>query len=73
MTSILTFDGLIDTSADSGLVFRPLSPVLETPVCLIWNRHETFTPAAARFLAQVRSAFDRKTVLPATDTASPAG
>ena len=54
---LLTFDGLIDTSADSGLVFRPLSPVLETPVCLIWNRHETFTPAAARFLAQVRISF----------------
>ena len=54
---LLTFDGIIDTSKESGLVFRPLSPVLETPVCLIWNRSHSFTPAAERFLCQIRTAF----------------
>ena len=41
---LLTFDKLIDTSPGSGLVSRPLSPVLETPMYLIWRRYQVFTP-----------------------------
>ena len=53
----LTFRHLVDTSGDSGLVFRPLSPPLEVSLYLIWNRYQTFTPIAERFLAQVRTSF----------------
>lgn len=53
----LTFEKLVNTSPGSGLVFRPLSPVLETKLFLIWNRYQTFTPAAERFLAQIRKDF----------------
>ena len=53
----LTFDGLVDTSPESGLVFRPLSPRLETKLFLIWNKYQTFTPIAERFLKQVRGRF----------------
>ena len=53
----MTFDHLIDTGPDSGLVFRPLAPRLEAALYLIWNRHQTFTPIAERFLAQVRRGF----------------
>ena len=54
---LLTFEHLIDTSADSGLAFRPLSPRLETTLYLIWNKYQTFTPIAERFQKQIRAAF----------------
>ena len=54
---LLTFEHLIDTSENSGLVFRPLSPKLETTLYLAWNRYQTFTPIAERFLQHLKSAF----------------
>ena len=53
----LTFEHLVDTSPESGLVFRPLSPRLESRLYLIWNKFETFTPLAERFLWQAREDF----------------
>ena len=54
---LLTFDHLIDTSDDSGVVFRPLSPKLETTLYLAWNRYQTFTPIAGRFLEHLKTSF----------------
>lgn len=54
---LLTFKGLIDTSESSGLVFRPLDPLCETVLYLTWNRYQSFTPAAERFLSQVKTSF----------------
>ena len=54
---LLTFDKLIDTSPGSGLIARPLSPVLETPMYLIWRRYQVFTPIAERFLSIARQEF----------------
>lgn len=51
---LLTFDKLIDTSADSGLVFRPLTPSLETNLYLIWKKYQNFSPIAERFLKHMR-------------------
>ena len=51
----LTFDHLVNTAPDSGLVFRPLAPRLETSLYLVWNRYQAFTPMAERFLSQLRS------------------
>lgn len=53
----LTFAGLVDTSPESGLAFRSLSPRLETKLFLIWNKYQTFTPIAERFLKQVKGRF----------------
>ena len=55
---LLTFDKLINTSEESGLAFRPLYPQLETKLFLIWNKYQTFTPIAERFLDQIRASFD---------------
>ena len=52
---LLTFRHLIDTSAGSGLVFRPLSPTLETKLYLIWKKYQVFSPIAERFLQKLRS------------------
>ena len=53
----LTFAGLIETSPESGLVFRPLSPKLETRLFLIWNKYQTFTPIAEKFLNEAKKHF----------------
>lgn len=50
---LLAFDKIVDTSAESGMVFRPLSPRLETPMFLIWKKQHTFSPIAKKFLESV--------------------
>ena len=51
---LLTFAHLVDTSEGSGLVFRPLFPVLETKMYVIWKKRQVFTPIAERFIAALR-------------------
>ena len=51
---LLTFEHLIDCSENSDLVFRPLSPKQETKLYLIWNKYQTFTPIAEKFLNQIK-------------------
>ena len=53
----LSFRHLVDVSPESGLTFRPLFPALKTKLYLIWNRYQSFTPIAERFIAQVRRDF----------------
>ena len=55
---LLTFNHLIDTSEGSGLVFRPLTPTAETKLYIAWNRYQTFTPIAERFLEQLQTSFE---------------
>ena len=54
---LLTLNHLIDTSPESGLVFLPLHPHLEVKMYLIWNKYQSFTPIAERFLQQIRASF----------------
>ncbi len=54
---LLTLNNLIDTSEESGLVFRPLYPHLEMKMYLIWNKYQSFTPIAERFLKQLQTSF----------------
>lgn len=54
---LLTFEHLIDTSPESGLIFRPLSPRLETKMYLIWKKYQVFTPIAERLLEMLKSEF----------------
>ncbi len=54
---LLTLNNLIDTSPESGLVFRPLVPHLEMKMYLIWNKYRSFTPIAERFLKQITASF----------------
>lgn len=54
----LTFEHLVDTSKESGLVFRPLSPRLETKMYIIWKKHQMFTPAAKALLDELNNIFN---------------
>lgn len=55
---LLTLDHLIDTSPESGLVFRPLVPALESPLFLIWQKNQVSTPIASAFLDEMRAYVD---------------
>ena len=54
---LLTFEHLIDCSKESDLIFRPLSPKQITKLYLIWNKYQTFTPIAEKFLNQIKASF----------------
>lgn len=54
---LLTFEHLIDTNPESGLVFRPLAPKLETKMYLIWKKYQIFTPISERLLEKLKSEF----------------
>ena len=54
---LLTFERLIDTSPDSGLVFRPLTPTLENKLYLVWKKYQTLSPIAERFLKHLQTSF----------------
>lgn len=54
---LLTFEHLIDTSPDSGLAFRPLTPKLETKLYFIWKKYQVFTPIAEKMLERLRKRF----------------
>ena len=51
---ILTFDHLVDTSQQSDLCFRPLSPKLETKLYVIWKKYQVFSPAAELLLEDMQ-------------------
>ncbi len=55
---LLTFKDLINTEK-SDLVFRTLSPKLTSDLYLIWNKYQTFTPIAEKFLNQIKKSFDQ--------------
>ena len=57
---LLTFEHLVDCSAGSGLVFRPLEPVMESSFYLIWSKYQVLTPIAERFLTQITRSFSRQ-------------
>ena len=52
---LLTFDGLVDTGADSPLCFKPLSPELTTSMYVVWRRQQQFTRAAGAFLETLKA------------------
>ncbi len=54
---LLTFEHLVDTSDSSGLVFRPLSPLLEVRLYIIWKRRQVFTPIVQRFIEHLQECF----------------
>lgn len=50
----LTFEHLIDTSKQSGVVFKPLSPELKTKMYIIWKKYQIFTPASELLLKEIK-------------------
>lgn len=47
---MFTFEHLIESSSNNGLVFRPLEPKLENKIFLVWKKYQAFSPIAKEFL-----------------------
>ena len=52
---MLTFDRLVDTGVESELCFRPLEPLLETKMFMIWKKYQVFTPIAQLLLDDLKT------------------
>lgn len=50
----ITLDGIVNTTSDSGLTFRPLEPPLEATLHLAWLKSRPISRAAAVWLQTVR-------------------
>ena len=47
-------DRIINTSGDSKLCFRPLSPTIEIEMYMIWKKYQVFSKAAEKFLMMMQ-------------------
>ena len=48
------FDKIINTSGNSNLCFRPLSPKREECMSIIWKKYQVFTKASERFMQEIK-------------------
>ncbi len=53
--NLLTFEGLINTSASAGLTFIPLAPQLTTKMYIVWKKYQSFTPIADHFIDKLHA------------------
>lgn len=50
----VTLDRLANTSANSSLCFRPLTPTLEAGLSIVWKKYQVFSPASELFLKKLK-------------------
>lgn len=50
----MCIDKLVNTSEESELCFRPLSPTIEAELNIIWKKHQIFSKASEKFLKQIQ-------------------
>lgn len=51
---VIALDRLINTTDDSNLCFRPLSPTLEAELCIVWKKYQVLSRASNAFLQQLQ-------------------
>lgn len=56
----VTLDKLVNTTGESEICFRPLSPQLESGLDIVWKKYQVFSPAAKLFLDRLYDKLDRK-------------
>lgn len=54
----LSLDKLINTSGDSNLCFRPMSPRLELDINVVWKKYQVFSKASTKFLQYLQEYID---------------
>ena len=50
----VALDKLLNVTAHSDLVFRPLEPRLESGLDIVWKKYQVFSSAAELFLTRMR-------------------
>lgn len=53
----ITFDGIINTTGDSNLCFRPLEPHLESEMSLIWKKYQMLSKPTEKFIGVLQEFF----------------
>lgn len=56
----ITLDKLANTSSESNLCFRPLSPKLESGLDIVWKKSQVFNPASKLFLERLKAKFQKQ-------------
>lgn len=51
----LCLDGIINTTGDSALCFRPLTPALQAGVNVVWKKYQILTRPAQRYLQELQA------------------
>lgn len=49
----LGFDKIINTSGNSTLCFRPLSPKMEESMSIVWKKYQVFSKASEKFIEKI--------------------
>lgn len=52
----LCLDGIINTSGNSALCFRPLNPSVHANMSVVWKKYQVFSGASEKFLELLRQA-----------------
>jgi DNA-binding transcriptional LysR family regulator len=50
----LGFDKLVNTGSESILCFRPITPMITSPMRLIWRKEQRYSKAAELFLEEIK-------------------
>lgn len=50
-------DKIINTSGNSKLCFRPLSPQKEAGMHIVWKKYQVFSKASEKFIEKLRLIF----------------
>ena len=50
----ICFDRIINTSGDSKLCFRPLTPKIEVEMYIIWKKYQIFSRASEKFMQKIK-------------------
>ena len=50
----VTLDGLVNTSPENNLCFRPLFPKLTSGLDIVWKKYQVFSPASKIFLERLK-------------------
>ncbi len=53
MGYMITVDNLVNTVVNPDLCFRPLYPVVEAGLAVVWKKHQVFSPAAELFMKKL--------------------
>ncbi len=50
----ICLDNIINVSGESNLCFRPLSPIIETSMSIVWKKYQVLSKVIEKFLERIR-------------------
>lgn len=58
---VIALDQLINTAGNSDLCFRPLFPIMEANLCIVWKKYQVLSRASNVFLRQLQAELYQRT------------